>query len=125
MLSPHELGCGAPRVKGEGGGGRLVAVKMAERAMCDTNSRSRVSFVREVEVLRVSLSAMHMRLSEMLVFAYAFVSTPQVRSSTSCGVDKQRTCRSVAGNWKTFSALWVRLGVGWLRSIFIGDGYIQ
>ncbi|TFK79030.1 kinase-like protein [Polyporus arcularius HHB13444] len=32
--------------------GRLVAVKMTERAMCDSNSRSRVSFVREVEVLR-------------------------------------------------------------------------
>ncbi len=35
--------------------GRLVAVKMTERAVCDSNSRSRVSFVREVEVLRVSL----------------------------------------------------------------------
>ncbi|RPD59294.1 kinase-like protein [Lentinus tigrinus ALCF2SS1-7] len=32
--------------------GRLVAVKMTERAACDANSRSRVSFVREVEVLR-------------------------------------------------------------------------
>ncbi|KAI0668409.1 kinase-like domain-containing protein [Trametes maxima] len=32
--------------------GRLVAVKMTERSMCDANSRSRVSFVREVEVLR-------------------------------------------------------------------------
>ena len=27
---------------------------MTERSMCDANSRSRVSFVREVEVLRVS-----------------------------------------------------------------------
>lgn len=34
--------------------GRLVAVKMTERSVCDTNSRSRVSFVREAEVLRVS-----------------------------------------------------------------------
>ncbi|KAI0355079.1 kinase-like protein [Trametes cingulata] len=33
-------------------GGRLVAVKMTERSLCDANSRSRVSFVREVEVLR-------------------------------------------------------------------------
>ncbi|KAI0781498.1 kinase-like domain-containing protein [Trametes elegans] len=32
--------------------GRLVAVKMTERSMCEANSRSRVSFVREVEVLR-------------------------------------------------------------------------
>ncbi|KAI0737968.1 kinase-like domain-containing protein [Daedaleopsis nitida] len=32
--------------------GRLVAVKMTERTVCDANSRSRVSFVREVEVLR-------------------------------------------------------------------------
>ncbi|TBU26094.1 hypothetical protein BD311DRAFT_462605 [Dichomitus squalens] len=37
-------------------GGRLVAVKMTERAVCDASSRSRVSFVREVEVLRVSVS---------------------------------------------------------------------
>ncbi|KAI0628760.1 hypothetical protein C8Q77DRAFT_338207 [Trametes polyzona] len=34
--------------------GRLVAVKMTERSLCTANSRSRVSFVREVEVLRVS-----------------------------------------------------------------------
>ncbi|KAI0333174.1 kinase-like protein [Cubamyces sp. BRFM 1775] len=32
--------------------GRLVAVKMTHRSICDANSRSRVSFVREVEVLR-------------------------------------------------------------------------
>ncbi|KAI0373201.1 kinase-like protein, partial [Pilatotrama ljubarskyi] len=32
--------------------GRLVAVKMTARSLCDANSRSRVSFVREVEVLR-------------------------------------------------------------------------
>ncbi|TFY60229.1 hypothetical protein EVJ58_g5289 [Rhodofomes roseus] len=34
--------------------GRLVAVKMTERTLCEKNSRSRVSFVREVEILRVS-----------------------------------------------------------------------
>lgn len=34
--------------------GRLVAVKMMDRAMCDADDRTRVSFVREVEVLRVS-----------------------------------------------------------------------
>lgn len=34
--------------------GRLVAVKTTEREVCDSNSRSRVSFVREVEILRVS-----------------------------------------------------------------------
>ncbi|OCH90676.1 kinase-like protein [Obba rivulosa] len=33
-------------------GGRMVAVKMTERALCDKNARTRVSFVREVEVLR-------------------------------------------------------------------------
>ncbi|KAL4246142.1 hypothetical protein ABKN59_009319 [Abortiporus biennis] len=32
--------------------GRLVAVKMTDRILCDKNDRSRVSFVREVEVLR-------------------------------------------------------------------------
>lgn len=34
--------------------GRLVAVKMINRALCDANDRTRISFVREVEVLRVS-----------------------------------------------------------------------
>ncbi|CAL1703349.1 unnamed protein product [Somion occarium] len=32
--------------------GRLVAVKMTDRTLCDKNDRTRVSFVREVEVLR-------------------------------------------------------------------------
>ncbi|KAG8737762.1 hypothetical protein FRC10_007817 [Ceratobasidium sp. 414] len=32
--------------------GRLVAVKMMGRALCDENDRTRISFVREVEVLR-------------------------------------------------------------------------
>ena len=35
--------------------GRLVAVKMTDRSLCESNSRSRVSFVREVEILRVSI----------------------------------------------------------------------
>lgn len=35
-----------------GNGSRLVAVKMMDRAMCDANDRTRISFVREVEVLR-------------------------------------------------------------------------
>ena len=35
------------------GDGRLVAVKMLNRALCDENDRTRISFVREVEVLRV------------------------------------------------------------------------
>ena len=34
--------------------GRVVAVKMMERSLCDANDRTRISFVREVEVLRVS-----------------------------------------------------------------------
>ena len=39
---------------GHGGTGRLVAIKMMNRALCDVNDRTRISFVREVEVLRVS-----------------------------------------------------------------------
>lgn len=35
--------------------GRLVAVKMTDRSLCENNSRSRVSFVREVEILRVRI----------------------------------------------------------------------
>ncbi|KAG9010514.1 hypothetical protein FRB94_010280 [Tulasnella sp. JGI-2019a] len=31
---------------------RVVAVKMMDRAMCDANDRTRISFVREVEILR-------------------------------------------------------------------------
>ncbi|KAG9051141.1 hypothetical protein FS837_011987 [Tulasnella sp. UAMH 9824] len=38
-----------------GNGSRMVAVKMMDRAMCDANDRTRISFVREVEVLRVML----------------------------------------------------------------------
>ena len=37
------------------GKGRLVAVKTMNRAMCDANDRTRTSFVREVEVLRVRI----------------------------------------------------------------------
>ncbi|KAG8930226.1 hypothetical protein FRC02_004485 [Tulasnella sp. 418] len=33
-------------------GGKVVAVKMMDRALCDANDRTRISFVREVEVLR-------------------------------------------------------------------------
>jgi serine/threonine protein kinase len=36
--------------------GKLVAVKMLDRTLCDVNDRTRISFVREVEVLRVSAS---------------------------------------------------------------------
>lgn len=39
-----------------GAPGRLVAVKMMDRALCDVNDRTRISFVREVEVLRASLT---------------------------------------------------------------------
>lgn len=35
--------------------GTVVAVKMMNRALCDANDRTRISFVREVEVLRVRL----------------------------------------------------------------------
>lgn len=33
--------------------GKLVAVKMLDRVLCDVNDRTRIAFVREVEVLRV------------------------------------------------------------------------
>ena len=33
--------------------GRLVALKMTDRSLCDRDDRTRVSFVREVEVLKV------------------------------------------------------------------------
>ncbi len=42
-------------------GGRLVAVKMMNRALCDVNDRTRISFVREVEVLRVSRTLFFIR----------------------------------------------------------------
>ncbi|KAL7282948.1 hypothetical protein ACG7TL_002366 [Trametes sanguinea] len=50
VLSPDERG--PDKRLGIAQAGRLVAVKMTERAVCNANSRSRVSFVREVEVLR-------------------------------------------------------------------------
>lgn len=37
--------------------GTVVAVKMMNRALCDANDRTRISFVREVEVLRVCVYA--------------------------------------------------------------------
>ncbi|KAH9857536.1 kinase-like domain-containing protein [Lenzites betulinus] len=54
VLSPGEEDAGKQLTHGdvECGKGRLVAVKMTERSLCTANSRSRVSFVREVEVLR-------------------------------------------------------------------------
>ncbi|THH16831.1 hypothetical protein EUX98_g9237 [Antrodiella citrinella] len=47
-LTEESVGPGRPELVV----GRLVAVKMTDRRMCETNDRSRVSFVREVEVLR-------------------------------------------------------------------------
>lgn len=35
--------------------GRLVALKLTDKSLCDRDDRTRVSFVREVEVLKVSL----------------------------------------------------------------------
>ncbi|KAH9914460.1 kinase-like domain-containing protein [Fomitopsis serialis] len=49
--------------------GRLVAVKMTERTMCEKNSRSRVSFVREVEILR------HIAHPSIVSYVHSF-STP-------------------------------------------------
>ncbi|KAH9948153.1 kinase-like protein, partial [Amylocystis lapponica] len=46
--------------------GRLVAVKMTERALSDKNTRSRVSFVREVEILR------HISHPSIVPFVHAF-----------------------------------------------------
>ena len=43
--------------------GRVVAVKMMELAMCDANDRTRISFVREVEVLRVSVPLIQQSVS--------------------------------------------------------------
>ena len=50
------------------GGGRLVAVKLTERALSEVNDRTRVSFIREVEVLRVCVSFLTPR-STSLSFA--------------------------------------------------------
>ena len=60
LLAPQDQIPREKRIVGrhKGNGGRLVAVKMTERELCDTSSRSRVSFVREVEVLRVSLPSL-------------------------------------------------------------------
>ncbi|PIL30690.1 transporter [Ganoderma sinense ZZ0214-1] len=54
LLSPQDQIPREKKIVGrhKGNGGRLVAVKMTERELCDSSSRSCVSFVREVEVLR-------------------------------------------------------------------------
>lgn len=59
----NDVECGAGwRVKTrKEGRSRLVAVKMTERNACERDTRTRVSFVREVEVLRVSISSCSVR----------------------------------------------------------------
>ncbi|EIN07917.1 kinase-like protein [Punctularia strigosozonata HHB-11173 SS5] len=47
-----ELGAAADEDEDEGKGERLVAVKLVDRTAPDVNDRTRISFVREVEVLR-------------------------------------------------------------------------
>jgi hypothetical protein len=54
LIEPSPVSASNSTVAG-GASGRLVAVKMMDRALCDVNDRTRISFVREVEVLRVSL----------------------------------------------------------------------
>ncbi|KIM28978.1 hypothetical protein M408DRAFT_329021 [Serendipita vermifera MAFF 305830] len=46
--------------------GKLVAVKMLDRTLCDVNDRTRISFVREVEVLR------HISHPSIVAFLHAF-----------------------------------------------------
>ncbi|EJD06208.1 kinase-like protein [Fomitiporia mediterranea MF3/22] len=48
--------------------GTLVAVKMIERALCDANDRTRISFVREVEVLR------HIAHPSIVAYLHSFTS---------------------------------------------------
>ncbi|KAI0081446.1 kinase-like protein [Panus rudis PR-1116 ss-1] len=49
--------------------GRLVAVKLTDRALCEKNDRTRVSFVREVEILR------HISHPSIISYIHSF-STP-------------------------------------------------
>lgn len=55
-------------------GGRLVALKMTDRSLCDRDDRTRVSFVREVEVLKVSIPP------SVLVFLTGFLSVAYLAS---------------------------------------------
>lgn len=52
LIEPSPVSASEPPTSASG---RLVAVKMMDRALCDVNDRTRISFVREVEVLRVSM----------------------------------------------------------------------
>lgn len=49
--------------------GTVVAVKMMNRALCDANDRTRISFVREVEVLRVCVYAPFLYTTVLTVHA--------------------------------------------------------
>lgn len=60
---------GEDRGRTEGGGGRLVALKMTDRTLCDKDDRTRVSFIREVEVLK------HISHPSIVSYIHAF-STP-------------------------------------------------
>jgi protein-serine/threonine kinase len=57
---------GAPNLDDVSKPGRLVAVKMMNIAVCDANDRTRISFVREVEVLRVRLPSFSRRQHAVL-----------------------------------------------------------
>jgi serine/threonine protein kinase len=62
--------------------GRLVAVKMMDIAACDANDRTRISFVREVEVLRVSLAKhlIGLNLRSSMIFTRQHISHPNIVS---------------------------------------------
>lgn len=64
--------------------GKLVAVKMIDRALCDADDRTRISFVREVEVLRVRfcyLSFHSIVLSRHIQRFTRILSTSHIRRS--------------------------------------------
>ncbi|EKM56068.1 uncharacterized protein PHACADRAFT_257118 [Phanerochaete carnosa HHB-10118-sp] len=60
---------GEHRGRSEGEQGRLVALKMTDRTLCDKDDRTRVSFIREVEVLK------HISHPSIVSYIHAF-STP-------------------------------------------------
>lgn len=50
--------------------GQLVAVKLLDVKLCETNDRTRISFVREVEVLRVSEIVLLLTVTNLVHAAY-------------------------------------------------------
>lgn len=91
--------------------GTVVAVKMMNRALCDANDRTRISFVREVEVLRVRLYSLS--VYTMMLTMHAAHLTPVHRLVPAFLHDPYSSCACsrIRGRGRTLHARQLRYRV--------------